>query len=539
MSENRAALIVASYRYEDPGLRQLVAPPQDAEALARVLKAANIGDFEVQVVLNKPSHTVSQAIEAFFADRRRDDLLLLYFSGHGIKDEDGQLYFATPDTRRKLLRSTAVASALVNDVMRRSRSRRQVLLLDCCYSGAFARGLLAKADVAMGTRERFEGQGRVVLTASDAMQYSFEGDAIEGRGVQSIFTRTLVRGLETGEADADGDGLISLDELYDYVHDRVVDEMPQQRPGKWAFDVQGEIVVARNPRAVARPAQLPLPLRQAIESSLPSVREAAVRELARLLHGHDANFAEAARAALTQLAEDDSRQVSASAADALSARAGPSVIPAAQPVMPIERDLPEHPLSEPAAPPAASGVGRGWSRARLAIVFLMITGFLGPWFQVSGCTVQGQSPPPPRTFTGPEVYLRLLFNPESSQPGLSLYSLVPLVLGAFLAVTLLRLASRRFQAHTSAIRLERLTAGLGLIGISVVPALFLFGQALWGYWLTFVGVLLAPINLLVELKQSLPKGRRFPLWAWFLGAPVALVLLGGLLLVVNLIFRSR
>jgi hypothetical protein len=46
------------------------------------------------------------------------------------------------------------------------------------------------------------------------MQQAFEGNTVEGKGVRSVFTSTLVRGLETGEADLDKDGVISLDELY-------------------------------------------------------------------------------------------------------------------------------------------------------------------------------------------------------------------------------------------------------------------------------------------------------------------------------------
>ncbi len=279
MAEKRVALIIASYQYEDADLRQLVAPAQDAEALARVLADPAIGDFEVQTLLNEPSYEVNQAIEAFFADRKRDDLLLLYFSGHGIKDEEGRLYFATTDTRRKLLRATAIPATLVNDVMRYSRSRRQVLLLDCCYSGAFARGMVAKAGEDIGTRERFEGRGRVVLTASDAMQYAFEGDEVKGKGVSSVFTRALVRGLETGEADLNEDGRISLDELYDYVYDRITDETPQQRPGKWAFDVQGEIIIAQSP--VTEGAELPSEPQPVLESPFARARES----MARLLDG--------------------------------------------------------------------------------------------------------------------------------------------------------------------------------------------------------------------------------------------------------------
>jgi uncharacterized caspase-like protein len=53
-----------------------------------------------------------------------------------------------------------------------------------------------------------------------------------------VFTSALVEGLATGDADRDQDGLIALDELYDYVYDKVRAATPHQTPGKWAFGVQ-------------------------------------------------------------------------------------------------------------------------------------------------------------------------------------------------------------------------------------------------------------------------------------------------------------
>src|SRR5712691_5453929 len=89
MGEKRA-LIIATSEYEDAVLRQLVAPARDAEALAKVLQDPAIGGFAVRTVLNQPSYKVSEELEVFFNDRQRDDLLLLYFSCHGVKDEDGK-----------------------------------------------------------------------------------------------------------------------------------------------------------------------------------------------------------------------------------------------------------------------------------------------------------------------------------------------------------------------------------------------------------------------------------------------------------------
>jgi uncharacterized caspase-like protein len=95
MIEQRFALLVASYRYQDLDLSQLAAPAEDAEVLARVLGDPAIGGFHVQTVINRPSHLVARTVESFFADRRLDDLLLFYFTGHGLKDERGRLFFGS------------------------------------------------------------------------------------------------------------------------------------------------------------------------------------------------------------------------------------------------------------------------------------------------------------------------------------------------------------------------------------------------------------------------------------------------------------
>ena len=247
MDGTRSALIVASDQYTDPGLRRLRAPASDARALAAVLRDPGIGGFEVRTLLNEPAHVVNLAVEEFFADRRPGDLLLVHFSGHGVKDEDGELYFAASNTVLGRLGATAVAAEFVSRRMTRSRSRRVVLLLDCCYAGAFERGLVARAGVEMGIEQQFGGRGRAVITASSAMEYAFEaGELADTREVApSVFTSALVEGLETGEADRDQDGLVGLDELYDYVYDKVRAATPNQTPGKWTFGVEGELYIAR------------------------------------------------------------------------------------------------------------------------------------------------------------------------------------------------------------------------------------------------------------------------------------------------------
>ena len=128
------------------------------------------GGFEVRTLFNEPAHVVNLAVEEFFADRRPGDLLVVHFSGHWVKDEDGELYFAASNTVLGRLGATAVAAEFVSRRMSRSRSRRVVLLLDCCYAGAFERGLVARAGTEVGIEQQFGGRGRAVITASSAME---------------------------------------------------------------------------------------------------------------------------------------------------------------------------------------------------------------------------------------------------------------------------------------------------------------------------------------------------------------------------------
>ncbi|MCW6007685.1 caspase family protein [Micromonospora sp. CPCC 205371] len=345
----RLALLIATYEYQDAGLRQLTAPAHDAEALAAVLRDPDIAGFEVTTLVNEPHHLVGEAVGDFYNDRRRDDLTLLYFTGHGLKDDGGRLYLAMANTRRDRLLFTAISGEQIDRAMEGCASRQKVLILDCCYSGAFPAGLLAKADTAVHTLERFQGRGRTVLTASDATQYSFEGNQPHGEATQSVFTHHLVAGLRNGSADLDGDGDITLDELYSYVHDRVVEEMPQQRP-KRQDNVEGRIVIARNINWT-----LPGYLRNAITSPIASDRLAALDGLDHLRRiGNDLVRTQVFDE-IRRLADDDSKVVSAAAAARLEAAhpAQSGDLPVDAPASPIENPPPSIEAAPPEPPPEA------------------------------------------------------------------------------------------------------------------------------------------------------------------------------------------
>jgi hypothetical protein len=359
MTGERKALIVANDEYEHEGLKHLLAPGADADALAGVLGDPEIGGFGVRVVRNEPAHVIQAQIEDLFADGRPDDVLLLHFSCHGLKSESGELFFAARNTRPHRLGSTATSADFVQRCMRASRSRSVVLLLDCCYGGAFSKGVTVRAAGDMNVLGSFAettrtaaggpggkiggGRGRAVITASSAMEYAFEGDQLADDHSRrpSVFTSALVEGLATGDADRDQDGWVSLNELYDYVFDRVREQNPHQTPSR-DVEMQGELYVARRSRPVTVAAPLPPELQAVIDHPIAGVRAGAVQELARLYRGRHAGLGLAAEGALQRLAHDDSRSVAAAAEAAL---AGTEIEP--EPPAPVGAA----PVRQPASPP--------------------------------------------------------------------------------------------------------------------------------------------------------------------------------------------
>ena len=77
------------------------------------------------------------------------------------------------------------------------------------------------------------------------MEYAYEGDPLTGEPQPSYFTSALLEGLETGKADHDQDHQISVDELYDYIFDRVRELTPNQTPTKQSA-LEGPLYVARS-----------------------------------------------------------------------------------------------------------------------------------------------------------------------------------------------------------------------------------------------------------------------------------------------------
>ena len=245
----KIALLIGVSEYE-PGLDGLPSAVNDAIALRQVLTNPEMGEFaeaDVTVLQNPDRQTMETAIYNLFANRQKDDLVLLYFSGHGVVDDGGEFYFASRSTRKeegRLVPPTAVSARPVQGWMEQSRSQRKVIILDSCFSGAFAKGVKAKDSGSVNPEQFLGGKGTAILTASTSTQYALTQEGFD----LSVYTHYLVEGIRTGGADRDDDGWIAMEELHEYASSKVREAAPAMTPEFYPVKDGYKILLAKSPK---------------------------------------------------------------------------------------------------------------------------------------------------------------------------------------------------------------------------------------------------------------------------------------------------
>jgi hypothetical protein len=239
VADRYRALLIGNSTYpaDEHNLQTLKGPVKDIAALNRALVDSGTGlfaDVDVTLLPEVPSTRAIRALGRFFGTATRDDVLLVYFSGHGKLDQSGRLHLCMQDTDSADLLSTAVSSARINEFADASHARNVVIVLDCCHAGAFRGGELGDA---------MAGLGRYVLTSCRGTQLA--NDATVENGT-SLFTQHLVDGLVQAAADQDGDGYVTFSDLYAYV-DRRLREAGKQIPQR-RVDGDGDVRLAKRPQ---------------------------------------------------------------------------------------------------------------------------------------------------------------------------------------------------------------------------------------------------------------------------------------------------
>ncbi len=221
MGERRYAILIASSLFPDePKLENLRFPENDVDGLDELLSSEDYGNFtETFVLKNTPHHEIMLQINLLLRKVGRNDLVLLYYSGHGKLNPNGKLYLSATNTIIGALEATSISLESVKNYIEISSSNRIVIILDCCYSGAvgevFGRG---GADDQLQFMSK--GRGTFIMTASTGIQAAVEKESDQ----YGIFTKHIIQGIKSGKADYDKDGLITVEDIYAYVHEHICND---------------------------------------------------------------------------------------------------------------------------------------------------------------------------------------------------------------------------------------------------------------------------------------------------------------------------
>jgi len=246
----RHALLIGVSDFTDNRLARLNAPVNDVTALRGILADSGRGNFEgVELSLNEDFLAVRDRLSRFFHDRTPDDLLLLYYSGHGILGRGNRLFLATAGSNLDTPRDRSLSAKEIREFIEESRAERQIIVLDCCHSGAFAEHAKAASPPPAVTSETFSGgdAGPPPMHCSSPGTARNCGPATR-LSAASQFTSWLVEGLDKGEAAPD-DEHITMDALYRYLFRRARSEGSSATPQRFVQGGVGDLVISANPLA--------------------------------------------------------------------------------------------------------------------------------------------------------------------------------------------------------------------------------------------------------------------------------------------------
>lgn len=231
--QNRWAVVIGISKYlnADRGIPQLQFAHRDAIAFMDFLQSPQGGGFassNTKLLINEQATTrnIRSALFTFLKQAGKDDLVLIYFAGHGAPEmgRPDNLYLLSYDTDVDDMASTAFPMWDMETALKRYiTAERVVVFADACHSagvggeaGFRSVGNTNLINTYLSNLQKTK-PGRVTITASEANELSREGKQWDNHGV---FTYYLLKALKGG-ADPDGNGIVTITEAFNYVNNKV------------------------------------------------------------------------------------------------------------------------------------------------------------------------------------------------------------------------------------------------------------------------------------------------------------------------------
>ena len=216
------AVAIGVSQYENQTIPALKYPDNDAFGMYSFWKSPGGGslDDEHSEVLVDDAATkamVTNTLRNVFSRAQENDLAIFFFSGHGLKGS-----FLTTDYDGDNIR---LYHSEVNKILAECTAKNKLVIADACHSGSYiaSKGSPNKQPTKENQQLFFTElnkaqPGIAYLLSSQSDEESLEVSTLHN----SVFTYFVLRGLK-GEANQNSDSIITLQELFDYVHLNVTD----------------------------------------------------------------------------------------------------------------------------------------------------------------------------------------------------------------------------------------------------------------------------------------------------------------------------
>jgi hypothetical protein len=191
------AVLLGTGSYSDPALPELPAIARNVWDLERLLSSRHgtrLHPGSCRCATDESDIAVLGELLAAAASEA-EDLLVVYYAGHGVIGTNGELHLGLPQTcgERELVAWTALPFALIRDTVSAARAANRVIILDCCFSG---RAVDAMSDVRSLVAGQLDVAGTYTLASSPANSASNAPSGAEHTAFTGELLRVLTHGVE-------------------------------------------------------------------------------------------------------------------------------------------------------------------------------------------------------------------------------------------------------------------------------------------------------------------------------------------------------
>ncbi|MFB4318303.1 YDG/SRA domain-containing protein [Actinomadura sp. 21ATH] len=221
--KSRAVLIgTAEYEHMHP----LPAVTRNVRTLGQELIRHEVWGLPPQhcTVLENPADIRAMVAPIQQAADEASEVLLVYFAGHGVLDQNSDLHLGLPGTADEPAHNyyTAVPYDHIRTAVRTSRAQCRIVILDCCFSGR-AIDTMGPSDLSAQTNI----EGSYTITSAPPNSFSLAPEGAEF----TAFTQELIEVVRNGIADAGT--LLTMDQVFERIHDEM---QAKGRPRPWCQD---------------------------------------------------------------------------------------------------------------------------------------------------------------------------------------------------------------------------------------------------------------------------------------------------------------